>query len=462
MLAAAALAPAVPRRLAIAYPGGVAGQVIERAAAAHGERSPGPQSDPRPLRRARDWAIEHPLVAVALLALAVRLALAAAVAVLAGGTLFPDDVQYLRLAGQIADHRTQSWTYYEPQLYERTGTLLWPVVQIFKAFGNVGLLAQLYVVAFGVATAVLTTKLGLSFLSRRGALLAGAFVALLPSQILWSSIVMKDALVWCLLAGLAVLVVEAQSARGWRLAGCGVAAVGALVGLAYLRFHTLEIALVALLLASLLGPARGRVVRVAGAATILLCLPLAFGLGAGGVTFVSHPGSLAERRANNAIGANTAVVAPRVPAADPAAAEPAEPASPALPAAESERAPDESILHYAPKGLTVITLRPFPWEAAAADRAAGIRLAGIEALLWYALLALAIIGVTTLRGRLRYMAFPLLAGSATALMYGVTEGNVGTAYRHRGEFVWVVALLAAMGVQRLMQRRAESRGLVRV
>ncbi len=330
------------------------------------------------------------------------------------------------------------------------------MAQIFKAFGNVAFLAQLYVVAFGTATAVLTTKLALAFLSRPGALLAGAFVALLPSQILWSSIVMKDALVWTLLVALAVLVVAAQRARGWRLAACGLAAVAALVGLGFLRFHTLEIALVALLLASVLGPARGRVVRVAGAAAILLFVPLAFGLGAAGVTFVSHPGSLSERRANNAIGANTAVVIQGADGrTDRRRAGCAGVAR--VPAEESERAPDESVLHYAPKGLTVIALRPFPWEAAAPDRAAGIRLAGIEALLWYALLALAIIGMTTLRGRLRYMAFPLLAGSATALMYGVTEGNVGTAYRHRGEFVWVVALLAAMGVQRLVQRRAVAR-----
>ena len=41
------------------------------------------------------------------------------------------------------------------------------------------------------------------------------------------------------------------------------------------------------------------------------------------------------------------------------------------------------------------------------------------------------------------LAFPVLAGAATLAMYGLTEGNLGTAYRHRGEFVWVVALLDA-------------------
>jgi hypothetical protein len=35
-------------------------------------------------------------------------------------------------------------------------------------------------------------------------------------------------------------------------------------------------------------------------------------------------------------------------------------------------------------------------------------------------------------------------------MYALTEGNLGTAYRHRGEFVWVVALLAALGLSRVV------------
>jgi hypothetical protein len=100
----------------------------------------------------------------------------------------------------------------------------------------------------------------------------------------------------------------------------------------------------------------------------------------------------------------------------------------------------------------VIALRPLPWEAIAPGRAPGIRLAGAEDVFWYPVLALALCGLFVLRGRLRFMAFPLLVGAATAFMYGVTEGNVGTAYRHRGEFVWVAALLAAAALQWMARR----------
>lgn len=721
------------------------------------------------LDEVRGWVLAHPLIAVALVAFGARFLLAAAIARLSGGALFGDDARYIALAHQMADHNVGSWTAYEAELYTRTGSLLWPVTIMFKLSAHAAFPAQLYVAALGTGAAVLTTRLGLWFLDRRAALLAGAIVALLPSQILWSSLVMKDAVVWFLLVGVAVAVVVAQTQRGLRLAACYAAIVTMVVGLGFLRLHTMQIVLVALVLSSLLGPRDTRALRVGVATAMLLLVPLAFGMGLAGIAFLQNTGSLSERRAANAVGANTAVVAPqqaappvatpvpvqvaavappaplpvaapaplpvvpaaaapapipvasvtalppaqpacepgaapgallaahqangpadaspqpaeasaelshsvvasvilRVPAGDrarraaaleqlgalflarpsegpavaasaasvaegaaqppaagapvappasagepPAAPAPADeaaaapapagevPAAPALageaaaPASAGEAAapalggqparasttaavpaarvvhhltapveaprpsssgksshvqsarrgrpaPDradraqsvspaarcgapapaapegaepiaprvpntapappepvaprvpnaaptapegaapaapppvatvppappapvispqppasvapggEGVLRYAPKGMSVIALRPLPWEAVAPGRAAGIRLAGAEDVFWYPILLLALGGLLTLRGRLRYMAFPVLVGAATAVMYGVTEGNVGTAYRHRGEFIWVTALLAAAAIQALASR----------
>jgi hypothetical protein len=175
-------------------------------------------------------------------------------------------------------------------------------------------------------------------------------------------------------------------------------------------------------------------------------------MGVAGVPFVRDTGSLGKRRALNALDANTAVVAPfrtggRAP--DPNA----DASGPAAPAALEEDL-GTSALSYLPKGLTVIALRPYPWDVRP-SAASGVQLAGLEAPIWYAILGLALVGLTALRRRLAWMAFPLLVGAATAVMYGMTEGNVGTAYRHRGEFVWVVALLAALGAETLVRRRSK-------
>jgi hypothetical protein len=411
------------------------------------------------LRRAAGWSFTHPLLTIALLAVTVRVILAAGVAIFSGGSLFGDDARYIELARQAAAGQTGVWQPYLHQLYHVTGTLLWPLTGLFIVFGGAAIIGQLFVVAFGTATAVLTTKLGLSFMSRGAALCAGAIVALLPSQILWSSIVMKDALVWVLLSGIAVTFVASWNARGWRLIACGAAIVGMLVGLDYLRQHTLEIALVALVLAAIVAPARGRLVRIAAAAVLLLAVPMAFGMGVAGTTFIRDTGSLSRKRALNALDANSAVVTPfpvGKPAPPATSGTPATSATAPAPAAPVGDDLGPSSVSYLPTGLTVIALRPYPWEARSAA-SSGVRLAGVEALVWYPILLLALIGVTTLRGRLRYMAFPLLAGAATAVMYGLTEGNVGTAYRHRGEFVWVVALLAAMGAERLYRMRSARR-----
>ena len=37
-------------------------------------------------------------------------------------------------------------------------------------------------------------------------------------------------------------------------------------------------------------------------------------------------------------------------------------------------------------------------------------------------------------------------------MWALVEGNFGTAYRHRGEFVWVAILFAGLGIDRILMR----------
>ena len=40
-----------------------------------------------------------------------------------------------------------------------------------------------------------------------------------------------------------------------------------------------------------------------------------------------------------------------------------------------------------------------------------------------------------------------------AVMWGLVEGNFGTAYRHRGELVWGIAVLDGIGIDYLLGRR---------
>jgi hypothetical protein len=62
------------------------------------------------------------------------------------------------------------------------------------------------------------------------------------------------------------------------------------------------------------------------------------------------------------------------------------------------------------------------------------------------------------------MVFPVIVATGIVIQYALSEGNVGTAYRHRGEFVWVVALLAALGAHAIVRTgldwRARRSGVV--
>lgn len=462
----------------------------------------------------------HPVLAVFLVALVVRTAAAVAIYVRNDGFLFSDERMYATIARQAAAGETSSWDDYTTWLYDHNGAFLRPLTWIFELFGPHVLAGQLFVAVIGAAVAAGTARLALGFLPAAWALVAGGIVALLPSQVLWSSLTLKDALSWLCMVGVALL--AAVAARGGR-----TRAVKALTGLVvtllvlgYLRQHTMLLALWAVALTAWVGSPRARRERVAGAIILALVFPIVLGLGVGGSTLVrDRAGGLEEQRSLGAVDASTALVAP--PAQESAAVREGAAAARAagdraaavrarladlerraqatqattpdadllkelaevrreaqVAAAEADRQAREaaarlaaaeavaaenarldeafgadsvtgqvgSNLLYLPVGLSAVVLQPFPWQE---SRGSAMSLAKLEMLVWYPLLALALVGLLSLRRCLPALLLPVVIGSGAAVMWALVEGNFGTAYRHRGELVWVVALLAAAGGQRL-------------
>jgi hypothetical protein len=377
----------------------------------------------------------RPVLAAFATALVARVVVAVVITIGWGGTLFVDDAAYSRLAAAAADGRLDQLGAYPQLLYERTGTLTVPLTALYDVFGVFKLSGQLYVAVLGAATAALVARLALEVVDRRFALVAGLTVALLPSQILWSSLILKDAAVWATVSGLAVVVAVAGRTTGRRLVPLAAATAALLALLGFLRLHSLEVACVAVVLATLVGRPEQRLLRVSGAVALLVCVPLAFGMGAAGEPFVRGAPNLATQRARNAEHAQSAVVA-------------------AVPSSADDTGSSLVDVSYLPKGLTVIALRPWPWEPSGS---LGVTLARLETVVWYPLLALAAIGLTTAWRRRRVLAFPLLYAGTMFVIYGLAEGNLGTAYRHRGEAVWAVALLAVLGVERVVAARSRPR-----
>lgn len=497
------------------------GQVAEKSATL-GREQPRSRQESRARRRIPE--IRHPVVITFLVAFAIRALLALILTTAFDGSLAPDDSTYSVMATQVAAGERGSWDAHTHELYRKTFAFLGPVSAIYGFVGPIKLVAQMFVALLGAVTAAATTLLAREFLTARWSLFAGLAVALLPSQALWSSLLLKDASVWFTLSLLGLLVAVSSRSTGRRLLVLGAAGALLLLMLAHLREHTLVVACFALAIASLGGEAKHRVARVGGAVLLWVAVPWLVGIGPAGLTLITDAGSLEERRLNNAEGARSAfidteTVAPAEPddippelaqadnleakamelrskaaelsvgdgvgkdAGDSSASAPVKEAKVVekkrellaqaaqleeeaaqlerkiLDSDETEPGPSEAgpidpHLRHLPKGLSAMLLQPVPWETGGSTT---MQLARLEAIVWYPLLLLAVIGLWVSRQHLAALAFPVLAGGGILLMYALSEGNVGTAFRHRGEFVWVVALLAALGLQHLSGWR-ERRG----
>ena len=83
-------------------------------------------------------------------------------------------------------------------------------------------------------------------------------------------------------------------------------------------------------------------------------------------------------------------------------------------------------------------------------------LAFAEHLIWYPTVLLAMWGLWRLiglRSRSSDLVYVLVTSLGLITMWALVEGNFGTAYRHRGEFVWAALIFAAVGTEDLLDRR---------
>lgn len=402
----------------------------------------------------------RPALAVFIVALALRVSLSLLIASSGQGFFASDDATYHDLASQHASGATDKWDAYSHFLFDATAAFLLPLAFLYELFGPSKPAGQLYVAVLGATTAAVVVHVAREAVPLVPAVLAGLLVAVLPSQVLFSSLILKDAAVWLVLALLAWVVAVAARSVGLRLARCGIAGTVLLLVLGHLRLHTLVVACWALAMSAPFGRREQRAARVGGAAIVALAVPLVLGMGPAGISFVRHGTStLEQRRLGNAQNAATAFVKP-----DRAPSAPVEPGGgsivgPQVPpedvtTAVSDPAPEASATHSLralPRGLSVMVLEPYPWTTPTNNK---VLLAAREGLLWWPLLSLAALGVASWPRYRRTLSFPLLCAGGILIMYSASEGNFGTAYRHRGELVWAVALFAGVGVARVIEYRA--------
>jgi len=492
------------------------------------------------LERVADRALERPVSAVVAVALVVRASVVLVLEALDVPSFTPDELGYVDIASWQLDGRlNELWSGYGTTLYDSTKAFSWQVTQLVRLLGPVLLAPRLLSVVYGTVTAGVTVAIALHLVRRHFALLAGLFVALLPSQVLWSSVGLRESMIWAVLALMSLLVARAARSSGAGAIMLQAAGVGLLfVLVSWLRPHTAVGALWCAV-AALAVPAGRRALRVAAAGSVFVVAPLLVGLTVGGIgLFIRSTDELGTVRSYMRMQAESVIGEPEVlapavveePASELAAGalgsgdvveEPAselaagvgsvlgtdsslteEPLSPGgagdgmgagavgVEAGEPEvqvqpevshvidrkseigEVEDDYIVDYEGRkvvvkndlrsnfsallrGLPAVTVRPVPWESGLSRPA---RAAGFESVVWAALFAFAGIGVWARRREIVPVLYPILLVVGLTVSMSVSQGNLGTAVRHRGQILFALAVMAVVGIQHVVDRSRESAG----
>ena len=419
--------------------------------------------------------LRRPVLTVVVVAAVVRLVVAAVTFV--GDVDVPDEEIYLDVARRVADGRgAESFRAgYGQDLYDSRWLFLAPLARLADVFGPSRLPGQLLVAAAGtaaVALVALTARRIVPAAGTSAALVAGLVMALLPSQVLWSSVVLADALIWAAVAAVAWGVMGWCTGQGCRPAAAGVAVAGGLLALGWLRPQTLVIAAWAVAVAAIVIAWRRWAVMAVGVG-LAAVVPLLAGLGVGGVGLVADEApEVGEIRTLMSMGAESGLVRPSSDVSLPPELE-----ARAAQVVEAQKAPgmtsrkvgevtaegrryevfvdDDARLYLAevgagasvrhlPTGVAVALLRPYPWERADSLQS---RLGSVENVGWYLLYGLAVLGLVRARpSTRRRLVFPVVFAALYVGAAALSQGNVGTAFRHRGQILWVLALCAAVAL----------------
>ena len=340
------------------------------------------------------------------------------------GSHLPDESTFWGMAGDLLAGSTEGAGDRWHVIYSEVPFFVWPLAGIRWVAGPTVLAPRLTIAIAGATTAALTAH-GTARATggrSRAALVAGLLVALWPSQVLYSSAVLKDAVVWLALSATFAATSHAVEVPGRRAGGTAfVVGATAVLLLSGTRASTGVVAAIALVaaLAVLPGPRRWRLLLGASAVLVLVVAPWVTGKGPAGSEVFAASTEAATARATEGADACTTVRS-----------------------VGQTRQLDRMLVDL-PRGVSLVWLEPYVWEEVC--QPAG-QIAKVEVVAWYGLLVAAGLAVLRRQVAWRALVFPMVCLAGLTAAGALAEVNVGTAFRHRGALFWAVAALAGTAV----------------
>jgi hypothetical protein len=356
-----------------------------------------------------------------------------------GPFVFPDESPNDRVAVELS----RVWLGTGPAVPTMDHYLLGPYSTVLAGAYTAGgytLFAGLPVpVAFGTWTAVLAHRIvseglypGFAWTART----AGILVAIYPSTLAWSCLLLKDSSVaWATTAIVCGVIGVAKSSRSRQRVS---PALLLCLGGAWLAgVRTPQAVVIAVFVATW---CVWLLLRRTLSSRYLVVVTVVSALLASGTVLVAYrsydriPRSLATHRALGRLHARTATIAERPP----------------------RSATWGSTFSYLPHGITLMLFRPYPWEASNSAQRASI----VGNVLFLLLCAFAAVGALLSWRRGRRAETVLLVGTVIVLwlLFALAEGNAGTAFRHRDAVTPLLLCFAGVALVsarvRFVNRRA--------
>jgi hypothetical protein len=378
------------------------------------------------LARERDRDIRTWLIRLALATLALRLVLGLVIQFRFSPYFFaPDAAGYERIGRDIGNYwaggtlvPTAIRDGWRPGYYHLNALF-------YSAFGDSRFALSVLNMFAGVWTALITFYMTREFLSVSSAKVAALLTGIFPSMVLWSVLNVRDALAtFCTVV---IVLYGIRLSKSFRPSYLWFLAV-ALLGLGLLRDYMAFLVVLGLGIGSMtaIRPQRmfGTMVFGTVAAVALTYFADQVGL------FSSiRPEGLLE----TAQGLRTGLQQNATSAFGVGA----------------ETLSIGAALRYIPIGGSYLLFAPFPWDIQTTLQATAVW----EALLWYPLFLMSVIGFRiAVRNRVTTALFPVSVLLVVVSSYALVEGNFGTAYRHRAQIMPLFFVFSGIGLSWIKSR----------
>ena len=393
-------------------------------------------------------AKEYPVRTIFGVALSLRLLLVLIISLRYGGTLFADDRLYLNMVQTYASGGTGIWDSYYQNLWNVSTSFLLPASFVYRLSFQSTFAILILSAIIGSAIPASVTRLLSKHARTRISFGIGIVLAMMPSQVLWSSLFLKDIYLAIGLIGITFALRYWSSSEKFSGFLQGLTCITlAMFFIQRIRLHSLIVACIALFLSALFLGGRLWLARIACAVALFAIMPSMIGGGYFGSNFAGDlANGMEEQRAVGAIGASTGVVEIPTTTIFSTSSSSSSSSSSSLP----RSSPIVEELKYLPSGLKVMLLDPTPGQL---SRSRSLYLAFAEHLVWYPALFFCLYGVFRRRKWTADLIFAGFVGIGLCSMWALHEGNFGTAFRHRTEFVWIVFLFAGLGIQQIVEDR---------